>query len=108
MLTMLYFDISLRQVMESFRSSTANALEEMMAISHSLKDSTELTSFKVSMEKIGQRQFRRPFLILNGLFILMTFSGKFAIGFYAVEIFHKASVGLNEYFAAIVIGRCYI
>ena len=51
------------------------------------------------------RQYRRPFLLLNMLFVLMTFSGKFAIGFYAVEVFHDASSGLNEYFSAIVVGR---
>ena len=52
------------------------------------------------------RQYRRPFLLLNMLFVLMTFSGKFAIGFYAVEVFHDASSGLNEYFSAIVVGKC--
>ena len=54
------------------------------------------------------RQYRRPFLLLNMLFILMTFSGKFAIGFYAVEVFHDASSGLNEYFSAIVVGKLSI
>ena len=57
-------------------------------------------SFKMMM-----RQYRRPFLLLNMLFVLMTFSGKFAIGFYAVEVFHDANSGLNEYFSAIVVGE---
>ena len=43
-----------------------------------------------------QRKFRRPFLILNGLFLLMTFSGKFAIAFYAVDIFVMAHSALDE------------
>jgi hypothetical protein len=49
--------------------------------------------------------FRRPFLILNFLFVLMTFSGKFAISFYAIEVLRDASNGMNEYFSAIIVGK---
>ena len=93
-------------VMERFRESNANCLAELLAISESLRrpeDSQEFT-IKELFQQLTHRQYRRPFMILNALFLLMTFSGKYAISFYAVEIFHAASDGINEYASAIVIG----
>lgn len=94
------------QVMERFRSSDANALAELLAISDSLRqpDDDQDMTLKESLLKIMHRQYRKPFLLLNFLFLLMSFSGKFAISFYAVEIFHDASGRLNEYYSAIIVG----
>lgn len=92
--------------MERFRASDANALAELLAISDSLRqpDDDQDMTLKESLQKILQRQYRKPFLLLNFLFLLMSFSGKFAISFYAVEIFHDASGRLNEYYSAILVG----
>jgi len=55
--------------------------------------------------QLSRRQYQRPFLVLNALFLLMTFSGKYAIGFYAVEVFRAASDSVDEYASAIVVGE---
>lgn len=92
------------KVMERFRTADSNCLNELLAIIDFHRETDLTMSWKDGLEKMMTRQYRRPFLLLNMLFILMTFSGKFAIGFYAVEVFHDASSGLNEYFSAIVVG----
>lgn len=113
------------RAMEKFRASDANGLSELLAIADSLKSNelppevsgtsdmakpkTTLALIKETLEKLfGQRKYRRPFLILNGLFLIMLFSGSFAIGFYAVEIFRKADPHHNEhqggYLSAIGVG----
>jgi len=92
------------QVMEHFRSKDSNSLAELLAISDSLQTTADEFSFKESLYNLTRRQYRRPFLILNFLFVLMTFSGNFAITFYAVDIFHKATNQINEYLSAVIIG----
>ena len=95
--------------MQKFRAVDANVVDELMAISHSLKGPSSLESGKTEhaqkprdfLERAMQRKFRRPFLILNGLFLLMTFSGKFAIAFYAVDIFVMAHSALDAVVALI-------
>jgi len=61
-------------------------------------------SYRELCSQLGKRQYRRPFFVLNALFLLTTFSGKFAIGFYAVEVFRAASHSVDEYTSAIVVG----
>jgi len=92
------------KVMERFRSADSNSLNELLAIIDFHRETDLTVSWRDGLERMMMRQYRRPFLLLNMLFVLMTFSGKFAIGFYAVEVFHDASSGLNEYFSAIVVG----
>ncbi len=58
--------------MEKFRSSDANALSELLAISDTLKTDTNELSLRESIKLLATRQYRRPFLILNFLFILVT------------------------------------
>jgi len=90
-------------VMESFRKEGSNSLAELLAISDTLN--TSEYTLKESIEHLTHRQYRRPFLTLNILFLLMTFTGNFAISFYAVEVFQKAGEGhINEYLSAIIIG----
>lgn len=43
------------------------------------------------MQELTRRQYRRPFLILNSLFLVMFFSGNVTISFYAVDIFRAAT-----------------
>lgn len=95
------------QAIEKFRAADVNGLSELLAIADSLKTTElppEVTSIsdnvpprtrtemvKKTLEKIfGKRKYRRPFLILNMLFLIMRFSGSYVISFYAVEIFRKA------------------
>jgi sugar porter (SP) family MFS transporter len=105
------------EVMLKYRESNANALAELLCIAETLRppseDQPEIDelgrevdpSAKLSLEQLSRRRNRRPFVLLNVLFLLMTFSGKFAISFYAVEIFHNAaSKTVNEYYAAVIIG----
>jgi len=115
------------QAIEKFRTSDANGLSELLAIADSLKSNElppEVTStsdnlppktktelVKKTLEKIfGHRKYRRPFLILNTLFLIMRFSGSYVISFYAVEIFRKAdplsndTSGSREYLSAIGVG----
>ena len=116
------------QAIEKFRAADVNGLSELLAIADSLKTNElppEVTStsdnlppknkaelIKKTLEKIfGKRKNRRPFLILNTLFLIMRFSGSYVISFYAVEIFRKADphhqndpYGSREYLSAIGVG----
>ena len=90
-------------VMESFRKEGSNSLAELLAISDTMQSSEY--SLKEAVRHLTHRQYRRPFFTLNILFLLMTFTGNFAISFYAVEVFQKAGEGhINEYLSAIIIG----
>jgi hypothetical protein len=60
------------QVMEKFRSCDTNAFSELLAISETLKTDSNELSWKESIKLLVTRQYRRPFLILNFLFILVS------------------------------------
>lgn len=92
------------QVMERFRSADSVALGELLAISDSLQTTADEYSLKEAISNLTRRQYRRPFLILNFLFVLMIFSGNFAISFYSVEIFAKVMPKMNEYAATVLTG----
>merc|ERR550539_148727 len=116
------------QAIEKFRAADVNGLSELLAIADSLKTNElppEVTStsdnvqpktgmerVKKTLEKIfGKRKNRRPFFILNMLFLIMRFSGSYVISFYAVEIFRKAdphhvndAYDSREYLSAIGVG----
>jgi len=92
------------QVMEKFRSAEANALSELLAISETLRTDCNELGWRESIRLLTQRQHRRPFLILNFLFVLMFFSGNVTLSFYAVDIFRMSTRGLNEYKSAIILG----
>merc|ERR1719510_1154915 len=116
------------QVMEKFRASNANGLSELLAIADSLKSTgsnlhnsitgdeksipsqTKIELVKESLEKLfGKRKYRRPFMLLNTLFLIMRCSGSYAIAFYAVEIFRKADPHADDnssrgYLSAIGVG----
>jgi len=89
------------QAIEKFRSSDANGLSELLAIADVLKQENSqreneasksvLNLVKEVLKSIAQRKNRRPFLVINALFLLMLFSGDFSISFYAVDIFKQAS-----------------
>jgi MFS family permease len=116
------------QAIEKFRASDVNGLSELLAIADSLRTSelppevintsdsmppkTKTEYVRKTLAKIfGNRKNRRPFLILNTLFLIMRFSGSYVISFYAVEIFRKADphhqndpYNSREYLSAIGVG----
>jgi len=93
------------QVIEKFRQQGSNSLAELLAVSDSLRTSISELTFKETMQRLTQRQYRRPFLTLNFLFVLMAFTGNFAITFYAVDVFqHSGNGAINGYLSAIIIG----
>ena len=93
------------QVIEKFREQGANSLAELWAVSDGLRSSITELSFKEAVLRLTQRQYRRPFLTLNFLFVLTAFTGNFAITFYAVDIFqHSGNGAINSYLSAIIIG----
>merc|ERR1712142_632881 len=102
------------QAMEKFRSSEANGLSELLAIADVLKQTASDNNsgktgnqetgsssksvgdlVKDALRSIAQRKNRRPFLVINALFLMMLFSGDFSISFYAVEIFKQASASVE-------------
>lgn len=92
------------EVIQKFRAPDANGLGELLAISENLKVDAEEFSLKDSLKNLHRRHYRRPFVLLNILFFIMNFSGNFAISFYAVEIFKKASEGMDGYISTIIMG----
>jgi len=104
------------QAMEKFRSSDANGLSELLAIADVLKqgriqeeEAKSLTEWiKETLESIAHRKNRRPFLLVNALFLLMLLSGDFSISFYAVDIFKRAASGANSqgdmFISAVIVG----
>lgn len=110
------------QAMEKFRSSDANGLSELLAIADILKQGQEarpqpqqgqrdnlFDQVKDVLCTLAHRKNRRPFLILNILFLIMIFSGDYTISFYAVEIFKKAALGGSSsisdcFVSAVIVG----
>ena len=54
---------------------------------------------------VSQPQLCKPFLTLNVLFVLMLFSGKFAIEMYAVDIFKHSQDSVDENTATVILGK---
>jgi len=111
------------QAMEKFRSSDANGLSELLAIADVLKqgsrmrqgpqqgdqeDNSLVDQVKAVLETLAHRKNRRPFLILNILFLIMIFSGDYSVSFYAVEIFKRAALSgkttADCFLSAVVVG----
>ena len=68
--------------------------------------STSLKTKTVSVKMLLTWQYIKPFLILNVLFLLMLFSGKFVIEMFAVEILEQlVTDGVDENIATILLGK---
>ena len=93
------------QVIEKFRAPDSNALAELLAIADNLKVDAEEFSMLDSLKHLVKRQYRRPFIVLNVLFLFMNFAGNYSISFYAVDIFKKASDGMDGYISTIIMGE---
>lgn len=92
------------QALEQFRGQDSNSDREMCQIFESIRDDSETVLFLEGLSKLcTQKKYLKPFVILNCLFLLMLFSGKFAIDFYAVEIVKHFEGSMNEYLSAVII-----
>jgi len=90
--------------LEKFRGKSENCVSESFQIQEHLKGEEQEMGVLQSLKSIfGERKYFRPFLILNTLFLFMLFSGKFAIEFYAVDIFTKAGGQMDKYLSAVII-----
>lgn len=90
--------------LEKFRGKGENCISESFEIQQHLQGVQEEFSLLQALKMIFQeRKYIRPFLILNTLFLFMIFSGKFAIEFYAVDIFLKAGGQMDNYLSAVII-----
>lgn len=90
--------------LEKFRGRNENCISESFQIQEHLKGEEKEMGVLQSLKSIfGERKYFRPFLVLNTLFLFMLFSGKFAIEFYAVDIFTKAGGQMDKYLSAVII-----
>ena len=96
--------------LQHFRSGDPNILVEMLEIQENGSISDTLIS---SLRKlVTDKKYYTPLFILNTLFLLMAFSGKFTINHYTSILFQHASGNKTEYFSSVVtslmnlIGSC--
>lgn len=97
--------------LEQFRGKNAHVVSEVFQIQEQMRNenAAEEVSFTEGLQKIFQeKKYLKPFIILNSLFLLMLFSGKFAIDFYAVSIFKDSGAHINEYLAAVIIAFIHL
>jgi len=105
-------DKSAFAALEQFRGKDMNIVSEVFQIQQQLKSRGEIieeASFLEGITKItSDPAYWKPFIILNTLFLLMLFSGKFAIDFYAVNIFNVSGGHLNGYASAVIISLIHL
>jgi len=103
-----YFHIgkekSAHSAIEQFRGSDFNVVSEVFQIQDHVRTETEeeITFIEGVTKVFTEKKYFKPFFILNFLFFLMLFSGKFSIHFYAVDIFKKTGSHMNEYLTAVI------
>jgi len=97
------------QALEQFRGRDVNIAQEMFYILHHVKSESQTVWFVEGLLLlVSEKKYFKPFLILNSLFVLMLFSGKFAIDFYAVEIFQHFGSNMNEYLSSVMIAFIHL
>jgi len=105
-------DKSAFAALEQFRGKNMNVVSEVFQIQQQMKGQGEIieeASFFEGLTKISSDPvYRKPFIILNILFLFMLFSGKFSIDFYAVNIFKISGGHLNEYASAVIISLIHL
>ena len=93
-----------------FRGGDHSSLAEMVQIQECVgSDDTLITSLR---KVISDKKYYTPFFILNILFLMMNFSGKFTIDHYTSVLFQHVSGNMSDYFSSVVtafihlIGSC--
>jgi len=110
-----YFSIgkekSAHMAIEKFRGPGTNVVSEVFNIQQHVEASAdgEEKSFLSSLATVfTDKKYLKPFVILNFLFFLMVFSGKFTIDFYAVDFFKNTGSHINEYISAVIIAFIHL
>lgn len=98
------------KALQMYRGSDTHVVSEIFQIHQNMSQQEKVSfSFIEGLGKIfSDRRYYRPFVILNIIFALMLFSGKFAIEFNAVEIFQKAGGHMDEHYSAITISAIHL
>ena len=81
--------------------------EEFYKLKSSFKEVDENSSCSSISKIVTEKQYFQPLASLNILFLLMLFSGKFAIEMYAVGIFNQTQDSMDENIATIFLGKIY-
>merc|ERR1712038_1781164 len=89
---------------EQFRGPGTNVVSEVFTIQQHVESSVSQEDITFFTEK----KYFKPFFILNFLFFLMIFSGKFTIDFYAVDFFQKTGTSINEYISAVILAFIHL
>lgn len=109
-----YFSIgkekSAHSAIEKFRGPGSNLVSEIFTIQQHVESvKMEEQSFLSAVITIfTDKKYLKPFTILNSLFFLMVFSGKFTIDFYAVDFFKHTGSHVNEYISAVIIAFIHL
>merc|ERR1711893_53203 len=96
---------------EQFRGPGTNVVSEIFTIQQHVESSLEgeEQSFLSAVVTVfTDKKYLKPFTILNSLFFLMVFSGKFTIDFYAVDFFKHTGSHVNEYISAVIIAFIHL
>jgi MFS family permease len=98
------------KALQMYRGSDVHVVSEIFQIHQNMAQQEKISfSFIEGLGKIfADRRYYRPFVVLNVIFMLTLFSGKFAIEFNAVEIFQKAGGHMDEHFSAITISAIHL
>merc|ERR1719411_2572257 len=100
--------------MERFRGPGANLVSEVFTIQQHVETSVRESEaadrgFVASVVTVfTDKKYLKPFTILNSLFFLMVFSGKFTIDFYAVDFFKNTGSQVNENITAVILAFTHL
>jgi len=110
-----YFSIgkekSAHSAIEKFRGPGSNVVSEIFTIQQhveSVAQGEEQSFISAIITVFTDKKYLKPFAILNFLFFLMVFSGKFTIDFYAVDFFKNTGSHVNEYISAVIIAFIHL
>lgn len=111
-----YFSIgkekNAHMAIEQFRGPATNVVSEVFTIQQHVESSQseeDISFFTAVIKVFTEKKYFKPFFILNFLFFLMIFSGKFTIDFYAVDFFQKTgSSSINEYISAVILAFIHL
>merc|ERR1712158_249043 len=111
-----YFSIgkekNAHMAIEQFRGPATNVVSEIFTIQQHVESSQseeDISFFTAVIKVFTEKKYFKPFFILNFLFFLMIFSGKFTIDFYAVDFFQKTgSSSINEYISAVILAFIHL
>jgi len=110
-----YFSIgkekNAHMAIEQFRGPGTNVVSEVFTIQQHVESSAseeDISFFSAVLKVFTEKKYFKPFFILNFLFFLMIFSGKFTIDFYAVDFFQRTGSSINEYISAVILAFIHL